>query len=351
MILGVLRYPIVLAPLAGGPSTPALTAAVSDAGGLGFLAAGYRTAEDMRAEIRQVRASTSAPFGVNLFVPGSRDVDKRALHAYVESLRAEAVEYGSDVGDPRFDDDDWHAKLEVLNQEGVPAVSFTFGCPPIEAVTSLREAGSEVWATATSVAEARAAKRVGVDAIVLQGIEAGGHRGSWVDRDDVEGLGVLALLRLVVTEIDLPLVAAGGISDGPAVAAVLAAGAAAAQLGTAFLRAPEAGTNPAHRAALATDTPTALTRAFTGRHARALVNRFLREHGAEAPIAYPHVHHATAPFRAEARRRGDADNFNLWAGQAHRLATERPAGEIVRMLARDAQLAITNAAARLEGDR
>ncbi len=351
MILADLTYPIVLAPLAGGPSTPALAAAVSDAGGLGFLAAGYRTAEEMRSEIRQVRSRTTAPFGVNLFVPGSGDVDERALRTYVEVLRADAVRYGSDLGEPLFDDDDWHAKLEVLHQERVPAVSFTFGCPPIDTVRSLRMAGSEVWATATSVAEARAASLAGVNTIVLQGVEAGGHRGSWVDHDDNEGLGVLPFLRLAVTEIDLPLVAAGGISDGPAVAAVIAAGAAAAQLGTAFLRAPESGTHPDHRAALNSDTPTALTRAFTGRHARALVNRFLRQHGTEAPIAYPHIHHATAPFRADARRRGDPDNFNLWAGQAHRLATERPAGEIVRTLARDARLATTNAVALFDEAR
>jgi nitronate monooxygenase len=136
----------------------------------------------------------------------------------------------------------------------------------------------------------------------------------------------------------MPVVAAGGLGDGAAVAAVLAAGAAAAQLGTAFLRAPEAGTHPAHKAALATDTPTALTRAFTGRLARGLVNRFLLDHDSAAPIAYPHVHHATAPLRAAARRAGDANGFNLWAGQAHTLAEERPAAEIVARLARELEL-------------
>ncbi|HEU0247937.1 MAG TPA: nitronate monooxygenase [Gaiellaceae bacterium] len=146
-------------------------------------------------------------------------------------------------------------------------------------------------------AEARAARDAGADVVVLQGFEAGGHRASWEDSDASEELSVLALLRLVGSEIDLPLVAAGGIADGAAVAAVLAAGAAAAQVGTAFLRALEAGTNPAHAAALTTETPTAITRAFSGRRARSLVNRFLADHGAHAPAAYPHIHHATAPLR------------------------------------------------------
>jgi len=156
-------------------------------------------------------------------------------------------------------------------------------------------------------------------------------------------------LRLVAAEVDLPLVAAGGIADGAAVAAVVAAGARAAQIGTAFLRAEEAGTNPAHRSALGEETPTALTRAFTGRTARGLANRFMAEHEADAVVAYPQVHHATAPLRAAARAAGDAGGFNLWAGQAHRLAREAPAAEIVRSLSADAAAAARAAADRLRG--
>jgi nitronate monooxygenase len=204
-----------------------------------------------------------------------------------------------------------------------------------------------VWVTVTDMAEARTARDAGADALVLQGVEAGGHRATFIDREGAEGLGLLTLLRFVAaSELDLPLVATGGVMDGAAVAAVLAAGASAAQLGTAFLRAPEAGTHPAHAAALGEDTPTALTRAFTGRQARGLVNRFLAEHSAHAPIAYPHVHHATAPLRADARARGDAGGFNLWAGQAHRLAVERPAAETVEALSRDARKALERAAGR-----
>jgi nitronate monooxygenase len=351
MVFDRLRHPIVLAPLAGGPATPALAAAVSEAGALGFLAAGYRTAEAMAAEIGELRERTAAPFGVNLFVPGSETVDERALTAYVESLREDAARYGVAPGEPRDDDDGWDAKLAVLRRERVPVVSFTFGCPARAVLTELQGSGSEVWVTVTDVAEARVAAAAGADALVVQGTEAGGHRGSFVDRDEPEALSTLVLLRLVGTALELPLVAAGGITDGAAVAAALAAGAAAAQIGTGFLRAHEAGTQPEHRAALATETATVVTRAFTGRRARGLVNRFHVEHAADAPAAYPHVHHATAPLRAAAREQGDADGFNLWAGQAHRLAVDAPAAELVRVLVREATAALEGAADRLDAGR
>jgi nitronate monooxygenase len=346
VILTQLAHPIVLAPMAGGPSTPALAAAVSNAGGLGFIAGGYRKVDDMRDEIEAVRARTNAPFGVNVFVPGSPDVDQDALAAFVATLEPDAARLGVQLGEPRFDDDGWAAKLELLHQERVPVASFTFGCPAGDVIGSLQQSGTEVWVTATDVAEARAAHDAGADAIVVQGIEAGAHRASWVDREEFEGLGVIPLLRLTASSIELPLIAAGGLGDGPSIAGALAAGATAVQLGTAFLRASEAGTSEAHREALATDAPTALTRAFTGRLARGLVNRFMRDHGRQAPIAYPYVHYVTTGLRAEARMRGDLDSFNLWAGQAHRLAKAAPAGDIVRELAAETRQALADAARR-----
>ncbi len=346
MILSRLEHPIVQAPMAGGPSTVELAAAVCEAGGLGFLAAGYRTAEALRGEIASLRSQTGAPFGVNLFVPRRDPVDEAALAAYVDRLGGEG-----ELGEPRWDDDQWDAKLAVVAEERVPVVSFTFELPSVEAVDALRGAGCELWMTVTSLPEARAAAERGADVLVLQGVEAGGHRASFEDRNGAEGLSTLALLRLVASELDVPLVAAGGIGDGAAVAAVLAAGAAAAQVGTAFMLAPEAGTNPAQREALAREAPTALTRAFSGRTARGIVNRFMRDHDVAAPIAYPEVHHLTSPLRAAAREAGDADGFNLWAGQMHRLAVAEPAGDIVRRLSRDAALAIGRASAAFDRDR
>ncbi|MCV2487829.1 nitronate monooxygenase [Geodermatophilus sp. YIM 151500] len=339
-----LRRAIVQAPMAGGPSTPELVAAVSEAGGLGFLAAGYKSPAAVREEIRAVRAVTGQRFGVNVFAPGPPG-DAEAVRRYASELRGEAERWGVDLGEPRADDDAWAAKVALVAEERVPVVSFTFGLPHPDMVAALHAVDVTVQVTVTTPEEALAARDIGADALVVQGIEAGGHRGGFRDDDGGGEYGLLTLLRLVARAVDLPLVAAGGIMDGPSVAAVLVAGAEAAQLGTAFLRCPEAGTSPAHRRALTAYQETALTRAFSGRRARGLVNRFLTEHTATAPAAYPQVHHLTTPLRAAARQAGDPDGLNLWAGQGHPLVEALPAGELVRRLAEDAQAALTRGSA------
>jgi nitronate monooxygenase len=339
----MLSEPIVQAPLAGGPSTPELAIAVSEAGGLGFLAAGYRRAEDVRAQIERVRASGAGPFGVNLFVPTPEPADPDSYRAFLRELEPEAARQGVELGEPRFDDDGWEPKLALVRELRVPVVSFTFGCPASEVVAALHEAEIAAWVTVTSRAEALAADAAGADALVVQGTEAGGHRGSFRDDEDAAGVGLLALLRLVAGAVSLPLIASGGIADGRAVAAVLCAGASAAQLGTALMLTPEAGTTPAQRALLTDPYPTRLTRAFSGRLARGMANRFLREHTATAPTAYPEIHHVTSPLRAAAREQGDADAFNLWAGQAHELALARPAGELIRTIGAETRRALVEA--------
>jgi nitronate monooxygenase len=208
-------------------------------------------------------------------------------------------------------------------------VSFTFGCPAPDVLARFHS-----WVTVTSPEEARAAAEAGASALVVQGAEAGGHRGSWVDTPDLQPIGLHALLQLI--DVGVPLVASGGIATAAAVRAALALGARAAQVGTAFLRAPEAGTSQAHRDALASAAPTELTRAFSGRLARGIRNRFLEQHR-DAPIAYPEIHYVTAPVRAAARQAGDGEMINLWAGEAHALAQERPAAEIARALAPQTQ--------------
>jgi nitronate monooxygenase len=345
-LLSQLERPIVQAPMGGGPSTPALAAAVCEAGGLGFLAAGYRTPEAVHAELSELRALTERPYGVNLFVPGAPSRDPGGLRRYADALVGEAERYGVQLGEPRYDDDAWKAKLDLVRAERVPVVSFTFGCPDGSVVGSLRDAGCEVWVTVTSQDEAVAATDAGAEALVVQGVEAGGHRGSH-EPTAVADIGLLALLQLVREVTDLPLVATGGIATGRGVAAVLAAGAAAAQLGTTFMLTAEAATSAAHREALRGRAPTALTRAFTGRSARGVENRFMRLHEGEAPTAYPEVHNLTAPVRAAARERGDADGFHLWAGQAYALAAELPAGELVRRLADGAREALRSAGGAL----
>ncbi|RAY10854.1 nitronate monooxygenase [Actinomadura craniellae] len=333
----LLRRPVVAAPMAGGASGPDLVAAVAEAGGLGFLAAGYKTAEDVRAEIGRARRATPA-FGVNVFVPPPQDtpVDAAAVAAYRDRLTPEADRLGVALGEPVGGDDGWDAKLAVLLADPVPVVSFTFGLPSREVIDALRERGSLVVATVTSPAEARLASAV-ADALCVQGAEAGAHRGSFVDDDSPASpaLPLRELLPAVRRVTDLPLIAAGGLATAADVAGVLAAGAVAAQLGTAFLRAPESGTPAPHRAALADPrfTATAVTRAFSGRSARGLVNRFMSEHGPHAPAAYPHVHQITTPLRRAAAARNDPDTMALWAGTGFRQATADPAGEIVARLA------------------
>jgi nitronate monooxygenase len=350
-MLDKLRVPIVQAPMAGGPSTPELAAAVSDAGGLGFVAAGYRPAAAMAEELAAARALTAAPLGVNVFTPGAVVGDPAAAEAYARTLAGEAQRTGAALGAPRRDDDGYAEKVDALVAGPVPAVvSFTFGLPAAGDVERLRAAGAAVWITVTSPEEALQAAAAGADALIVQGAEAGGHRGTFADGEGAPDLTLLAALQLVRAAVDVPLVATGGIATGAGVAAVLAAGAAAAQVGSAFLRCPEGATTPAHREAVAAGrAPTALTRAFTGRRARGIANRWMAEHEADAPVAYPDVHHVTAPVRAAARQAGDADAINLWAGEAYALAQERPAADVVATLAADARTALTAAHARWGG--
>jgi nitronate monooxygenase len=350
-VLESLTVPIVQAPMAGGVSTPALAAAVSEAGGLGFLAAGYLTVEALRDQIRAVRRLTGRPFGVNLFVPGDPAADQEALARYRDRLEAEAALYGAELGKAMADDDGWAGKLAVVREARVPVVSFTFGCPSPATIANLKRFVSTVVVTVTSAAEARLATEAGADVLCVQGFEAGGHRGTFTNTARIDDLGLLPLLRRVCAVTGLPLIAAGGLARGRDVAAVLVAGAAAAQLGTVFVACPESGANPLYKAALTNPVfpGTAVTRAFSGRAARGLVNRFVLDHSEGAPVAYPHVHHMTKALRAAAARAGDAEAMSLWAGQGHVFAREIPAGELTRALAADARSALVEALRRHPG--
>jgi nitronate monooxygenase len=346
-----LAYPIVQSPMGGGPSTPALSAAVSGAGGLGFLAAGYKSLDAVRADLDALRSllSDEVGFGVNLFGPPGRGSGATDVAAYADTLAREAARYDVELGRPRWDDDRYAEKLDLLAAEQVPVVSITFGCPTREDIDRLHEADVAVWVTVTTPHEALAARAVGADALIVQGVEAGGHRGGFDDEapGDVGLLALLQLVRAVVGD-EVALVGTGGVATGYGVAAVLAAGAAAAGLGTAFMLCPEAATSPAHREAIARSAaPTALTRAFTGRTARGITNRFLREHSADAPSAYPDIHHLTAPVRAAATERGDTDGVNLWAGQAYDLTKAVPAADLVEHLVNEARTALKVAAERV----
>jgi len=338
--------PIVQAPMAGGVSVPQLAAAVSEAGGLGFLAAGYKTADGMYQDIKQLRSITGRPFGVNLFMPQPESADRAAVEVYAHQLAGEASWYETELGDPDSGrDDGYEVKLAVLLDNPVPVVSFHFGCPTRDVLDSLSRAGTLTLVTATTPEEAQAVQWAGADGVIVQGVEAGGHQGTHRDNPETDGsgLGLLSLIAQVRETVQIPVVAAGGIMRGSQIAAALAAGASAAQLGTAFLATPESGANALHKEALTNPlfVRTQLTRAFSGRPARGLMNRFMREHGPYAPAAYPEVHHLTAGLRKAAAKAGDAQGMALWAGQGHRLARELPAGQLVEVLAAELDAART----------
>ena len=325
----LLRRPVIVAPMAGGPSTAELVIAAAGAGALGFLAAGYKTPAAMAAEMADVRAATAQPFGVNVLLPGTPYPDAAALDRYLGSLRT-----AGPLGDATWDDDGFGGKIAALLAEPPAVTSFTFGCPPAEVIRALQDAGSLVVVTVTSPAEAALAAGAGADALCVQGYEAGAHRGTFANDDEPgRDYGLLSLIGEVVRVTSLPQVAAGGIMDPRQVRAVIAAGAVAAQCGTAFLRCPESGAHPRYKAAL-TDphyTATTLTRAFSGRLARELANQFIRDHQ-DAPAAYPEINNATRPLRAAAAADGDTARMSLWAGQGWRSATGQQAGEIIERL-------------------
>ena len=329
-----MRRPVVVAPMAGGPSTPELVIAAANAGAVGFLAAGYKTPAAMAAEIAAVRAVSTDRFGVNLFLPGLPSANVGSITGYVSSLAAHAEAVGASLGDPTWDDDLLEEKIAIVLADPPALVSFTFGCPPAAVIGALSEAGCLVVVTVTDPAEAAIAEAAGADLLCVQGSEAGGHRGTFAnDSATGEGHGLIALLGQVAAVTDLPLIAAGGIMTPGQVQAALAAGAVAVQCGTAFLRCRESGANPLYKDALVDPRyeTTAMTRAFSGRWARGLVNGFMLENG-HAPAGYPEINNATRALRAAAAGRGDTERMSLWAGQGYRSALDRPAGEIIAWL-------------------
>jgi nitronate monooxygenase len=320
--------------MAGGPSTPALAAAVANAGGLGFLAAGYVTPRRVAEAIAAARALTGGPIGVNLFVPQPCMASDAQLDRYRELLMPLARHYGVEPGDPHPDDDGWQEKLDVVLDLAPEVVSFTFGCPERAVLARLRGRGVLTIVTISSPEEAALAVDSGADALVVQGPEAGGHRSIFDPGAEPPTAGLLALLAQTAF-LGVPVVAAGGLGDGAAVRRVLDAGAAAAQVGTALLLCDEAGTSEVHRRALRDErfTDTVVTRAFSGRYARSLANAFSDRYRAVAPPGYPQLNQMTAPIRAAAAAAGDPQAVNLWAGTAWRDIGTGPAADVVAMLA------------------
>lgn len=342
MVLGFwdITVPIVGAPMAGGPGTPALAAAVSNAGGLGFVAGGYQNAEQFAEDIAAARDATTGPIGANLFVPQPSVADWVQLEYYAEELEEVAEFYHVEVGQPQYGDDDWQRKLEVVTDVRPEVVSFTFGAPPPDIVRRLSALGILVSVTVTSVYEAGVAVAAGADNLVVQGPNAGGHRGTFAPDMEPGSESLHQLLERIRSSYDVPLIAAGGLGTAEDVAAELRRGAVAAQVGTALLLSDEAGTKSAQRIALKNPEfdSTLITRAFSGRYARGLVNNFTRLLDRVAPLGYPEVNQMTKPIRAAAIAAEDPHGINLWAGTAYWEARAGPAADIVASLTPDVRL-------------
>jgi nitronate monooxygenase len=348
--LGCVR-PIIQAPMAGGGDTPALVAAVGEAGGLGFIGAAYLPPQAIVEAARAVRERSSRPFGVNLFAPLAppSEIDPRAAVERIAPYYAEL-----DLPPPPvpaatalpFDE-----QLAAALESGAAAFSFTFGIPPAAAIEAAKSRGLVVLGTATNVEEATSLERAGVDAVVTQGSEAGGHRGTFAGSFAASMIGTMALVPQVVDAVSIPVVASGGIMDGRGVAAALALGAVAVQMGTAFLTCEEAGIPEAYKQAIlaAHEAETRVTRAFSGRAARGIVNRFMDEFDT-APdeiLPFPMQNALTRPLRTAAAKLGRAELLNLWAGQGLRLARRTTARELVERVSAQSDAIVRRLASRV----
>jgi nitronate monooxygenase len=333
-----LTSPVIAAPMAGGPSTPALVLAAGSVGSLGFLAGGYRTTEALAEQIASVRASAGAvPFGVNLFAPNPVPVDAAAFRRYAGILQPEADAFGLNLREAPIveDDDHWADKIALLLADPVAVASFTFGIPPADTVAALRRVGTLVVQTVTNSDEAKLAEAAGVDLLAVQAASAGGHSGTLTPQRLPVDLPLVELLAQVRAAVALPLAAAGGLATPEAVTEALAAGADAVMVGTVLLRADESGASQPHRTALADPArgDTVVTRAFTGRPARALRNRFTERYSDLAPAGYPALHYLTSPLRKASAAAGDPELINLWAGTGYRHTTVEPVARILTRLA------------------
>ncbi len=327
--------PIIQAPMAGGITSPELVATVCNAGGLGSLGAAYMTPDAISDAINRIRELTSKPFLVNLFAPEPCvSVPQTAM---CEILQAVCPDFASEVHpvEPPYCPD-FETQLEVLLDERVPLVSFTFGIPAKHHLQNLRENDCFLIGTATSLQEAQAIYDAGFDAVVAQGIEAGGHRGTFPGSEQDDALPLMDLVKQILAQVDLPCMAAGGITQAQQVQALLDLGVTAAQVGTAFITTQESGANDTYKQALLaqTDDTTCLTKAFSGRQARSVENTFIRAMAPhrDAILPFPLQNKLTRPIRAKAGQQGNAEFMSLWAGQRVAQCTELSAEELVKQL-------------------
>lgn len=333
-----IEHPIIQAGMAGGATTPGLVAAVSEAGGLGTLGAAHMAPVAIREAIAETRNLTEKPFAVNLFVPEPFDPSLYDPEEVNAPLRRYREELGIEAPEELTYAQPFEDQLAVVLDERVPVFSFTFGVPDEAQLSALKETGTIVIGTATTVREALVLEERGVDAVVGQGSEAGGHRGTFIGDFESALIGTMALIPQLADFVSVPVVAAGGIMDGRGLAAALVLGAEGAQMGTAFLPCPESGIHPEYKEAVlgAESEDTALTRAFSGKPARGIRNRFMDEMDGQEVPEYPVQNAYTRDIRVAAAKEDRIEFLSLWAGQAARLGRTEPAAELVARVAREA---------------
>jgi nitronate monooxygenase len=339
-----LRHPLIQAPMAGGGDTPALVAAVCEAGALGSVGAAYLTPEQIRETASNVRERTRRPFGINLFAPLEAPPPVREMAPALARLAPFFAELGlpPPSAPPAAQTLPFDEQLSEALDSGASVFSFTFGMLPPSAMAAIRAKRMLIAGTATTVDEAVALEKAGVDAVVVQGSEAGGHRGTFRGSFEQALIGTMALVPQVVRAVRVPVIASGGIMDGRGMVAALALGASAVQMGTAFLTCDEAGIPDAYKRAIlaAREDQTRLTRAFSGRPARGIVNRFMEAVPDDAALPFPIQNALTRPMRSAAGKKGDASLLSLWAGQGLRMARREPARTLVERIRAEAEEAL-----------
>jgi nitronate monooxygenase len=329
------KMPIIQAPMAGGITTPELVATVSNAGAIGSLGAGYMTPDEIRSAIKKIKSLTQKPFNVNLFISeySNPTYDTSLIQALLTPLWKELsnTPFEADY----FQPPSFENQVEVILEESVPIFSFTFGIPSSSLIKHFKAQGTLICGTATTPEEAQELENAEVDAIVCQGQEAGGHRGNFSSYDPLYGL--LTLLSLTKEKVRTPLIAAGGIMNGRSVSATLSAGACAAQLGTAFITTAESGAHPIYKENLLKIPclPTALTKAFTGKPARAIINVFMQKLEEHEIPPYPIQHFLTHRLRSLAAQKNHPEWMSLWAGQGYPLCRSISAGELIRQITQE----------------
>ncbi|GGA36314.1 NAD(P)H-dependent flavin oxidoreductase [Psychrobacillus lasiicapitis] len=341
-----INYPIIQAPMAGGITTSNLVAAVSNNGALGMIGAGYLSPAQLQKQIREIKELTSNSFGVNLFVPNDFqvkedevDIASNLLHQFRAQLNIENDQSVIPEKDGALKA--YNEQIEIVIEEKVPICSFTFGVPSIEIISQLKQHGIILIGTATTVVEAMAIEELGMDAVVVQGSEAGGHRGNFISSHEESLVGLMSLIPQVADQVSIPVIAAGGIMDGRGLLASISLGAQAVQMGTAFLTCEESGAHPVHKEAIlqAKDEDTIFTRAFSGKWARGIQNKFItemQEHEAEI-LPFPVQNTFTQSIRKASSSQNNKDFMSLWSGQSPTLAKNETVEMLIQRIIKHAE--------------